>query len=167
MFVGEAPGANEILKGLPFVGQAGDLMDHVLAKLGIKREDIYITNCFKCRPENNELPGIKQTREWFASCQPYLEQEIRDVKPKVILLFGNIPLQLIAGKREITKHEGMEVGKYRGIRLFASFHPAYVLRSPSREVRLAQAIARAAKAAGMKINPQGWKAGMYDYEVRS
>lgn len=158
----------EDLDGLPFVGQAGQLLDHILNKLSIKREDIYITNCFKCRPPKNTLPGIVELRNNFEKCWPYLKEEIQDVDPKAIVLLGGIPLQLLVGESKITRFEGMEIETiYEGAKTFASFHPAYVLRTPSQEVRVAQAIARAAKAAGVKVRTKGWKAGRYEYEVRS
>jgi len=167
MFIGEAPGRIEDMKGEPFVGEAGDLLDKVLFKLGLEREMFYITNCFKCRPPNNKLPGIREQREWFDCCWPYLEQEIQDVDPSVIVLLGGTPLRLLVGENKITKWEGMEIETvYEGARTFASFHPAYVLRSPSREVRLGQAIARAAKVAGHRVKPKGLEAPRYDYEVR-
>ena len=167
LFVGEAPGKVEDWKGKPFIGEAGILLDTVLFKLGLDHDDIYITNCFKCHPPDNKLPGIKDQREWFDCCWPYLEQEIQDVNPRVVVLLGGTPLRLMVGESKITKFECMEIETvYEGARTFASFHPAYVLRSPSKEVRLAQAIARGAKAAGMKIKTIGIEAPRYEYETR-
>lgn len=165
--IGEAPGFEVDLKGVPFVGKADKLLDHVLFKLGLDREKIYITNCFKCRPLGNQLPGKRDMEAWFDSCWLYLQQEIQDVNPKVILLLGGTPLSLLCGLNKITRYECMEVPTiYDGAKTFCSYHPAYVLRAPSKEVRLAQAIAVAAKPAGMKIKTEGWKAGLYDYEIR-
>jgi len=79
MLIGEAPGMSEAYKGVPFCGQAGTLLDHVLTHLSLDRNDIYITNLFKCRPEDNKLPGKKETTEWFEQCWPYLMSEIQDV----------------------------------------------------------------------------------------
>jgi len=166
MLVGEAPGFEEDLANLPFVGQAGKLLDHVLNKLGI--EDVYITNVLKCHPPQDRLPCKKKTGDYFEQCRLYLDQEVRDVNPKVVVLLGGTALSFLAGERFITKWEGMEIDPvWMGIRTFVAFHPAYVLRVPSKEVRLAQAIARAAKAAGVRVRTKGWEGGRYDYDVRT
>jgi len=147
---------------------ANDLLDHVLNKLGIDRDEIYISVLCKCQPLAGKLPTKKADREvCFDACWPYLEQEIKDVDPSAILLLGGTPLDALVGEKGITKHECMEVNTiYEGARTFAGFHPAYVLRSPSKEARLAQSIARAAKVAGIKIKTKGWDAGMFPFEVR-
>lgn len=167
MLIGEAPGVSEAYRGEPFCGQAGDLLNHVLRHLSIERKDLYITNCFKCRPFDNKLPGKKETKAWFEACWPYLKSEIKSVSPKVILLMGGSALSLLTGECQVMKEEGMEVDTiFIGARTFVALHPAYVLRQPSMEVRLAQAIARAADAAGMDVMPLSQVEERFPYEVR-
>ena len=163
LLVGEAPGLDEDCSNAPFTGGSGRLLEHILNKLGVRREDLYITNVLKCRPPNNELPGRKETRECCAACMPYLVSEIERVGPKIAVVMGGTALEAMTGKTGITKYEGMVVSKD----MIAAFHPAYVLRAPSKEIRLAQALARAFKLAGIKVKTKDYKeGGMYEYEVR-
>ncbi len=132
MLIGEAPGADEDEQGLPFVGRAGKLLTKILESVGIKRpDDIYIANTLKCRPPNNRAP---QTSEQEA-CKPFLEAQIRLVKPKIILLTGSPAVKAILKSKEpITKIRGTWQ-KLPGsdIYFFPIFHPAYLLRNPSKE----------------------------------
>ena len=166
LLVGEAPGLDEDCSNAPFTGGSGRLLEHILNKLGVKREDLYITNVLKCRPPNNELPGRKETRECCATCRPYLLQEVQKCT-KVIVVMGGTALEAITGCQGITKYEGMIVKQntWRAT-VVAAFHPAYVLRAPSKEVRLAQALARAFKLAGIKVKTKGYEqGGLYAYEI--
>jgi DNA polymerase len=166
MLVGEAPGGSEDRANKPFVGMAGALLTHVLNNLNIVEDDLYITNCLKCRPTDNTLPSPKQTVELYDRCRPYLEQEVRTIKPKVIVLLGGTALHLMAGQAQITKHEGMVLDMvWMGAKTVAAFHPAYVLRAPSKEVRLAQALATAWELAGHKVYTTA--GDIYKYEVRA
>ena len=169
MLIGEAPGMNEDRQGLPFVGQAGVLLDNVLARLGLDRSRIYITNVIKCRPVDNKLPTGQRLTECLEGCWPYLETEIQTVDPKVILLMGGTALKFLTEFKLISRHEGMEVETiYEGARTFVAYHPAFVLRQPSKEANLGRALAQAAKAAGLKVKPKGMKeVGLYPYEVRT
>lgn len=170
MLIGEAPGYNEDRSGVPFVGDAGKLLDRVLEAIGIDRREIYITNVLKCRPKNNELPGkALDVQECIDACWPYLEGEIQSVDPEVIVLLGSTPLVALTGLRLISRHEGMEVPTiYDGAKTFAAYHPAYVLRSPSKEANLARALVVAAKAAKMDVNYKSInQVDMYPYEVRT
>ncbi len=132
MLIGEAPGADEDEQGLPFVGRAGKLLTKILESVGIKRpDDIYIANTLKCRPPNNRAP---QTSEQEA-CKPFLEAQIRLVKPKIILLTGSPAVKAILNSKEpISKLRGTWQ-KLPGsdIYFFPIFHPAYLLRNPSKE----------------------------------
>lgn len=167
MLIGEAPGLDEDCSGTPFSGQAGRLLTHILNKLGVKREDLYITNTLKCRPVNNELPGRKETRECCFQCISYVSTEIEVVKPKVVVLMGGTALAAFTDLKEgITKHEGMIVKVRGGVSFIAAFHPAYILRSPGKEIRLSQALARAFTLAGIKVKPKGGE-GFFPYEIRS
>ena len=164
--IGEAPGANEDHFGQPFVGQAGKLLDFVLAKLSLDRDDIYVTNVVKCRPPENKMPTGETGQNIIDCCWPYLETELQEVDPKVVVLMGNTALKLI-GETGIRKLEGVEVETiYEGVKTFACFHPAFVLRSPSAECNLGRALWRAAKAAGMRPKPIGEEVGLFPYEVR-
>ncbi|HXG74895.1 MAG TPA: uracil-DNA glycosylase [Candidatus Nitrosotenuis sp.] len=119
MFIGEAPGRTEDLKGKPFVGQAGKKLDAMLEKNGILRDSVYITNVVKCRPPNNRIP----TPEERAACSKYLEAEIRAINPKIICILGNTASNSILGQGDITKNHGKTISK-DGRRYFLTFHPA-------------------------------------------
>ena len=167
LLCGEAPGYEEDREGVPFVGQAGALLDHVCNKLGVDRlVSCYTTNVLKCRPSDNKLPGKKELRVCWASCKRYLNQELYNLSNiQVIVLMGGTALTLYHGTTGITKNEGMVLAG--NIPVVAAFHPAYVLRAPGKEVRLGQALARAFSLAGIKISPRGMEGGMFPYEVRS
>jgi DNA polymerase len=129
MFVGEAPGANEDLQGLPFVGRAGKLLDELLAEVGLQRADVFITNIICCRPPGNRDP----LPEEIDACKPYLFRKIQLIEPKVICTLGNFATKLLTGSpMGITKVHGRpqerEVGERAAI-LFPLFHPAAALRT--------------------------------------
>jgi uracil-DNA glycosylase family 4 len=128
MFVGEGPGAEEDLQGRPFVGQAGQLLNNLLDKLGLRREEVYIANILKSRPPGNRDPEPDEV----AACLPFLIKQIESLKPLVIVTLGKIAtnslLQLKADT-PITKLRG-NWQKFRNIRVMPTFHPSYLLRSP-------------------------------------
>jgi DNA polymerase-1 len=124
MIIGEAPGYREDDVKKPFAGKSGRLLDETLLKYGLNRQQAFISNVAKCRPPENRTP----TRSEFKACRPYLEQEIEAVKPEFILLLGNSALSLLK-KSGIMRHRG-EIYEYNGSRVFASVHPAAVLRNP-------------------------------------
>ncbi len=129
MFVGEAPGAEEDTTGRPFVGAAGRLLDKIIAAIGLKREDVYITNVVKCRPPNNRKP----TSDEMEACEPFLFNEIEVVKPKLIVTLGATPLtSLLNIKEGITKTRG-QFYNFQGIPVMPTFHPAFLLRFPERK----------------------------------
>jgi uracil-DNA glycosylase len=129
MFVGEAPGADEDATGRPFVGAAGRLLDKIIEAIGMKREDVYITNVVKCRPPNNRKP----TTEEIESCEPFLFREIDVIKPKMIVTLGATPMfSLLRVKDGITKIRG-NFYSFRGIPVMPTFHPAFLLRVPERK----------------------------------
>ena len=131
VFVGEAPGADEDAQGLPFVGRAGQLLNRMIAAMGLKREDVYICNVLKCRPPNNRTPAPEEIR----LCQPYLEEQLDAIKPLVICALGAPAAQtLLRTKLGIGALRG-RFHDYRGIPVMATYHPAYVLRSYTEEVR--------------------------------
>lgn len=126
LFVGEAPGREEDLKGEPFVGQAGKLLDKILKAIDLKREDVYIGNVLKCRPPKNRDPQPDEIKE----CEPYLLQQIEIIKPEIICALGRIAAQaLLKTKAPLSQLRG-EFHDYHGIKLIATYHPAALLRYP-------------------------------------
>ncbi|MEA2206755.1 MAG: uracil-DNA glycosylase [Blastocatellia bacterium] len=129
MFVGEAPGADEDEQARPFVGRAGQLLTKIIEAMGFKREDVIIGNVNRCRPPGNRQP----TAEEAAVCKPYLLREIAVVRPEVIVVMGNTAMKNLLNTREgITRVRG-KFQDYRGIKVMPTFHPAYLLRDPSKK----------------------------------
>ena len=130
MLVGEGPGQHEDESGLPFVGRAGQLLDRILASVGIDRDhDLYICNVVKCRPPNNRKP----TAEEMATCRPWLIEQMRLVDPAVVLLAGATAVEGLLGiKGGITKLRGRWIER-NGKAYMPVFHPSYLLRNASRE----------------------------------
>ena len=127
MFIGEGPGADEDRTGRPFVGQAGKLLDGMVFALGFEREQVYIGNVVKCRPPGNRDPQEDE----MAACASFLERQIELIKPRVIVALGRVASRHLTGS---TKPMGALRGRwaaYRGTPLLPTFHPAYLLRSPS------------------------------------
>jgi len=127
MFVGEAPGRDEDLKGEPFVGRAGQLLTEIITKgMGLRREDVYIANVIKCRPPDNRNPEPDEV----ATCEPFLVRQLELIGPRVIVALGKFAAQtLLRSKTPITKLRG-QWADYRGIKVMPTFHPAYLLRNP-------------------------------------
>ena len=127
MFVGEAPGADEDVKGEPFVGRAGQLLTKIIEAIGLKREDVYIANVIKCRPPENRNPEPDEVE----TCEPFLFQQIDVIKPKVVVALGKFAAQgLLRTLEPISRIRG-RIFDYRGAKLIPTFHPAYLLRNPS------------------------------------
>ena len=126
MLVGEAPGAEEDAKGEPFVGQAGRLLDNMLAALGMRRDRyVYIANVLKCRPPGNRNPEPEEV----AKCTPFLKQQIALIRPKLIIAMGRFAAQtLLASDATISSLRG-RVYRYEGVPLIVTYHPAYLLRN--------------------------------------
>jgi uracil-DNA glycosylase len=134
MFVGEGPGENEDLTGRPFVGRAGQLLDKMIAAMGLRREQVYIANIVKCRPPQNRVPALDEV----ATCTPYLERQIEIIRPKVIVTLGRPSASYMLGNPKLTM--GSVRGRWhewRQIKLMPTFHPSYVLRTYTEEVRKA------------------------------
>lgn len=131
MFIGEAPGANEDRIGLPFVGQAGKLLDKLLAEIGLDRGDVFICNTIKCRPPNNRDPLPNE----IESCNDYLRQQVDLVEPTVICTLGNFSTKLLrADSTGISRLHGREEERIigpRAVRLYPLYHPAAALYTPS------------------------------------
>ena len=131
VLVGEAPGYWEDIKGKPFVGKAGQLLDKIFACVGLSREnDVYICNTIKCRPPENRnpLPEEKQ------ACKKYLDKQLEILKPKIILICGSVALNsLLPDKGGITRVRGQWFDGPNGAKMMPIFHPSYLLRNDSRE----------------------------------
>ncbi|HEV3155307.1 MAG TPA: uracil-DNA glycosylase, partial [Candidatus Baltobacteraceae bacterium] len=132
MVIGEGPGETEDLLGRPFVGRAGELLDKMLAAIGLPREDVYICNTVKCRPtfhEGGKLRNRAPTPAEMANCRPYLDEQIAAIAPSVILALGSPAAKSFLGNDfSITKGRGAWYEGPLGIPLMVTFHPAYVLR---------------------------------------
>jgi DNA polymerase len=128
MFIGEAPGADEDLQGRPFVGAAGGVLDNLLNKLGLRREEVYIANVVKSRPPGNRDPEPDEV----AACLPFLIKQIEAIGPQVIVTLGKIATNHLLQLKidtPITKLRG-NWQKFKGIRVMPTFHPSYLLRFP-------------------------------------
>ena len=129
MFVGEAPGADEDAQARPFVGKAGQLLTKIIEAIGFKREEVLIGNVNRCRPPGNRPP----TAEEAGMCKPFLLREIAVVQPEVIVVMGNTAVRNLLETRDgITKLRG-KFQDYKGIKVMPTFHPAYLLRDPSKK----------------------------------
>lgn len=130
MFIGEGPGADEDIQGLPFVGKAGKLMNMAFEGLGIKREEVYIANIVKCRPPQNRVPEPDEAE----SCLNYLRNQVILVKPRIIVLLGSTALKNILGKElSITASRGKWIEK-KGIYYMPTWHPAALLRDENKKI---------------------------------
>ena len=129
MFVGEAPGADEDAQGRPFVGRAGQLLTKMIEAMGLRREDVIIGNVNRCRPPGNRQPTLEEA----AICRPFLFREIATVRPEVIVVMGNTALRnLLEIKAGISSVRG-RFHDYYGTPVMPTFHPAYLLRDPSKK----------------------------------
>ena len=127
MFVGEAPGADEDAQGLPFVGRAGQLLTKIIEAMGLRRDEVFICNILKCRPPGNRNPESDE----IACCEPFLFRQIAAVKPKVICALGTFGAQTLLRTTEPISRLRGQLIDYRGAKLMATFHPAYLLRNPN------------------------------------
>ncbi len=129
VFVGEAPGYDEDQQGLPFVGRAGQLLTKIIESIDLKREDVYICNVLKCRPPDNRNPEPDEV----AMCNPFLKRQLATIRPKIVCCLGTFAAQTVL-------QTGASISKLRGkfldmdgMRVIATFHPAYLLRSPDKK----------------------------------
>jgi DNA polymerase len=148
MIIGEAPGAEEDRRGEPFVGRAGKLLDEMLRAIGQSRDTVFIANILKCRPPNNRDPKPSEA----AACRHFLERQIGLVQPKILLAVGKIAAQNLLGSDDPVGRMREKVHNFNGIPLIVTYHPAYLLRSPSQkrkswsDLRLASRLATGASA---------------------
>lgn len=142
LFVGEGPGADEDAKGEPFVGQAGKLLDNMLAAIKLKRgENVYIANIVKCRPPGNRTPEADE----IATCLPYLQQQIALIKPKLIVALGKTAATSLLGKDATLGSMRGIIHSYNNVPLIVTYHPAYLLRSPAEKAKAWQDLCLAVK----------------------
>jgi uracil-DNA glycosylase len=127
MFVGEAPGADEDIQGIPFVGRAGQLLTKMIEAMGFARDEVYIANVLKCRPPGNRNPEPDE----IATCEPFLFRQLESIQPKVVIALGAFAARtLLKTDAPISRLRG-RVFDYRGAKLIPTFHPSFLLRSPA------------------------------------
>jgi DNA polymerase len=126
MFVGEGPGADEDAQGLPFVGRAGQLLNNMIAAMGLKREEVYIANVVKCRPPGNRTPEPEEAN----TCTPFLFRQIDVVRPQVLVALGATAATYLLGHRQPLAGLRGRVHAFRGMQLIVTYHPAFLLRDP-------------------------------------
>lgn len=129
MFVGEAPGADEDVQGIPFVGRAGQLLTKMIEAMGFRRDDVYIANVIKCRPPDNRNPEPDEVE----MCEQFLFRQIASIQPKVIVALGSFAAKaLLKTQTPISRLRG-RVYEYHGAKLVPTFHPSYLLRTPGQK----------------------------------
>jgi DNA polymerase len=126
LFVGEGPGADEDAQGLPFVGRAGQLLNNMIAAMGLSREEVYIANVVKCRPPQNRTPEPDEAN----TCSPFLFRQIDVVRPEVIVALGATAATYLLGQRQPLAGLRGRVHSFRGSKLIVTYHPAFLLRDP-------------------------------------
>jgi DNA polymerase len=146
VFVGEGPGHDEDIQGLPFVGRAGKLLTQMIEAMGLQRKDVYVCNVVKCRPPENRMPE----RDEIAACSPFLIRQIDAIHPKVIVCLGATAAQMLLNtNRSISAFRG-EWLEYRGTRLLATYHPAYLLRNPAAKSEVWKDLQKVMAVLGLK-----------------
>lgn len=132
MFIGEGPGANEDKQGEPFVGRAGKLLDEMILAMGLARDEVYITNIVKSRPPNNRDPRSDE----IEACWPYLERQIELVQPRIIMTLGKPASNTLLGRNSAMGKMRGQWFSYEGVPVLPTYHPAYLLRSPSQKKKV-------------------------------
>ena len=149
LFVGEAPGEDEDLSGIPFVGKAGQLLGKMIEAMGLSRETVYICNTVKCRPPNNRNPEPDE----LASCEPFLLGQLGAIRPEVIVTLGKFAAQaLLRDQTPISRMRGAW-REYQGIPTMPTFHPAYLLRSPGEKGKVWSDLQQVMKKLGLPAKP--------------
>lgn len=146
LFVGEGPGYNEDQQGVPFVGKAGQLLDKMIAAMGLGDDDVYICNVVKCRPPENRTPMPDEA----AACLPYLEAQIAEVAPKILVALGKSAATSLGVAEEGRSWRG-QWGAYRGIPVMSTYHPAFLLRSPEQKRPVWQDLQAVVAALGRQL----------------
>ncbi len=151
MFVGEGPGADEDAQGLPFVGRAGQLLNNMIAAMGLRREEVYIANIVKCRPPGNRTPEPDEAN----TCSPFLFRQIDVVRPEVLVALGATAATYLLGQRQPLAGLRGRVHSVRGSRLIVTYHPAYLLRDPRQKKEAWADLQIAMKELGLKAPGKG------------
>ncbi len=147
VFVGEGPGRDEDIQGLPFVGRAGKLLTQMIEAMGLKREDVYICNVVKCRPPENRAPEPDE----MDTCSPFLYRQLAVIKPKAVVCLGAIAFQALYGaKQSISRLRGQWL-EFRGIPMMATYHPAYLLRNPNAKGEVWEDLKKVMVHLGLKV----------------
>src|SRR5271155_3376149 len=147
VFVGEGPGHDEDVQGLPFVGRAGKLLTQMIEAMGLQREDVYICNVVKCRPPENRQPQPDEV----TTCSPYLVRQLEVVNPKVIVCLGATAAQtLLETTTGISKFRG-QWQDFRGRKLLATYHPAYLLRNPAAKSEIWKDLQKVMAELGLEV----------------
>lgn len=126
VFVGEGPGHDEDVQGIPFVGRAGQLLTQMITAMGLSRDDVYIANVVKCRPPENRTPE----KDEISTCLPFLLRQLSNISPKVIVCLGSVAAQALLNTNKSISHFRGQWLDFRGAKLMATYHPAYLLRNP-------------------------------------
>jgi DNA polymerase len=151
MFIGEGPGSQEDIQGIPFVGDAGQLLTKIIQSMGFSRDDVYIANIVKCRPPQNRDPEPDEV----ASCEPFLKQQIASINPRMIVTLGKYASQTILHtSTAITRLRG-QWGSYQGIPVMPTYHPAYLLRNPEEKRPVWSDMKAVVAALGKKLPERG------------
>ncbi len=151
MFVGEGPGADEDAQGIPFVGRAGQLLNNMIAAMGLTREEVYIANVVKCRPPGNRTPEPEEG----ATCSPFLFQQIDVVRPQVLVALGATAATYLLGSRQPLAGLRGRVHAVRGTQLIVTYHPAYLLRDPRQKKEAWADLQIAMRELGLKAPGKG------------
>jgi len=154
VFVGEGPGRDEDLQGLPFVGRAGKLLTQMIEAMGLTRDKVYIANVVKCRPPQNRPPE----KDEVATCIPFLFRQLEVIHPKVIVCLGNIAAQNLLGTMKSISHFRGQWFDFRGMQLLATYHPAYLLRNPAAKGDVWKDLQKVMAVLGLKLPKSAAKA---------
>lgn len=147
VFVGEGPGRDEDIQGLPFVGRAGKLLTQMIEAMGLKRDDVYICNVVKCRPPENRAPEPDE----METCSPFLYRQLAVIRPKAVVCLGAIAFQALYGtKQSISRLRGQWL-EFRGIPMMATYHPAYLLRNPNAKADVWEDLKKVMVHLGLKV----------------
>ena len=147
VFVGEGPGRDEDAQGLPFVGRAGKLLTQMIEAMGLQRTDVYICNVVKCRPPENRLPEPDEIK----TCSPFLLRQLDAIAPKVIVCLGACAAQTLLETNRGISHFRGEWLEFRGTRLLATYHPAYLLRNPAAKADVWRDLQKVMAVLGLEV----------------
>ncbi|HLE01399.1 MAG TPA: uracil-DNA glycosylase [Bdellovibrionota bacterium] len=150
MFIGEGPGEQEDLQGRPFLGRAGQLLERMIEAIGLKREDVFITNVVKCRPPENRTPEPDEIK----ACSPFLCRQLELIRPEVIVTLGKVAAQSHLQTEEGISELRGRFHAYRGAKLMPTFHPTDLLRNPALKREAWMDLQLVAKELGLKIVTQ-------------